>query len=95
MELTGAASLGFEPRQRDPESLVLPLHHEAMSEKIKDRWPSLQVERTRAQELQAAAIFASSTISLPSWAATISSELLLFATSSRADSSIASTFSSS
>src|SRR6184192_3612902 len=24
-----AASLGFEPRQRDPESLVLPLHHEA------------------------------------------------------------------
>ena len=25
-----AASLGFEPRQRDPESLVLPLHHEAL-----------------------------------------------------------------
>jgi hypothetical protein len=25
-----AASLGFEPRQRDPESLVLPLHHEAI-----------------------------------------------------------------
>ena len=24
-----AASLGFEPRQRDPESLVLPLHYEA------------------------------------------------------------------
>jgi hypothetical protein len=24
-----AASLGLEPRQRDPESLVLPLHHEA------------------------------------------------------------------
>jgi hypothetical protein len=24
-----AASLGFEPRQRDSESLVLPLHHEA------------------------------------------------------------------
>src|ERR1043165_3266132 len=32
-----AASLGFEPRQRDPESLVLPLHHEAMSRKNKDR----------------------------------------------------------
>src|SRR5439155_9240375 len=32
-----AASLGFEPRQRDPESLVLPLHHEAMNEKIKAR----------------------------------------------------------
>src|ERR1700736_1675670 len=28
--LTGKpASLGLEPRQRDPESLVLPLHHEA------------------------------------------------------------------
>src|SRR6266849_4139299 len=28
--LTGfTASLGLEPRQRDPESLVLPLHHEA------------------------------------------------------------------
>jgi hypothetical protein len=24
-----SASLGFEPRQRDPESLVLPLHYEA------------------------------------------------------------------
>ena len=32
-----AASLGFEPRQRDSESLVLPLHYEATSEKIKDR----------------------------------------------------------
>jgi hypothetical protein len=32
-----AASLGFEPRQRDSESLVLPLHHEATSEKIKAR----------------------------------------------------------
>ena len=30
-----SASLGFEPRQRDPESLVLPLHHEATREKIK------------------------------------------------------------
>src|SRR4029453_16720147 len=35
--------LGFEPRQRDPESLVLPLHHEATSEKNKDRCASLQV----------------------------------------------------
>jgi hypothetical protein len=34
-----AASLGLEPRQRDPESLVLPLHHEARSEKVKDAWP--------------------------------------------------------
>jgi hypothetical protein len=30
-----SASLGLEPRQRDPESLVLPLHHEATNEKIK------------------------------------------------------------
>ena len=28
-EVGVAASLGFEPRQRDPESLVLPLHYEA------------------------------------------------------------------
>ena len=28
-----AASLGFEPRQRDSESLVLPLHYEATSGK--------------------------------------------------------------
>ena len=28
-----SASLGFEPRQRDPESLVLPLHHEAKAAK--------------------------------------------------------------
>lgn len=90
-----AASLGFEPRQRDSESLVLPLHYEARSEKIKDRLPSLQVEQTCLQELQAAAMFASSRISLPSWAATISSGLPFFAASSRADSSIASTFSSS
>ena len=41
-----AASLGFEPRQRDPESLVLPLHHEAMSEKNKDRCAPLQVARS-------------------------------------------------
>ena len=27
-----AASLGLEPRQRDPESLVLPLHHEARTQ---------------------------------------------------------------
>ena len=38
-----AASLGFEPRQRDSESLVLPLHYEATSEQNKDRCASLQV----------------------------------------------------
>src|SRR6476660_2939945 len=44
-----AASLGFEPRQRDPESLVLPLHHEATSGKIKIdaprcKWSAVAVE---------------------------------------------------
>jgi hypothetical protein len=34
-----SASLGLEPRQRDPESLVLPLHHEATNEKIKTDLP--------------------------------------------------------
>src|SRR5205823_12366776 len=34
-----AASLGLEPRQRDPESLVLPLHHEATSEKTRTDLP--------------------------------------------------------
>ena len=29
-----AASLGFEPRQRDSESLVLPLHYEARAEQL-------------------------------------------------------------
>ena len=91
-----AASLGFEPRQRDSESLVLPLHHEATSEEITDRYPSLQVERSRAQnELYAATIFASRRISLPSWAAAISRGLPFFATSSRADFSIVSTVRSS
>ena len=45
-----SASLGFEPRQRDPESLVLPLHHEATSEKTKDRCAALQVRRRRVQD---------------------------------------------
>src|SRR6266404_2034093 len=34
-----AASLGFEPRQRDSESLVLPLHHEARARKLKTDSP--------------------------------------------------------
>jgi hypothetical protein len=44
-----SASLGFEPRQRDSESLVLPLHYEATREKIKDRQPLLQVEHSRVE----------------------------------------------
>src|ERR1043166_7399413 len=90
-----AASLGFEPRQRDPESLVLPLHHEATSKKTRDRCGSLQVERSRAAINQAAAIFASSRISLPSWAPAISKGLPLFAATSRAACTISSTMSSS
>ena len=31
------ASLGFEPRQTDPESVVLPLHHEADRALLKKR----------------------------------------------------------
>src|SRR5439155_1861739 len=31
--------LGFEPRQGDPESPVLPLHHEATSKKIRTDLP--------------------------------------------------------
>jgi septal ring factor EnvC (AmiA/AmiB activator) len=42
-----SASLGFEPRQRDPESLVLPLHHEATSEKIKADLPCCKSSRIR------------------------------------------------
>ena len=38
-DFLNSASLGLEPRQRDPESLVLPLHHEATSEKIKTDLP--------------------------------------------------------
>jgi hypothetical protein len=52
-----AASLGFEPRQRDPESLVLPLHHEAKGSesyreicKIRD----FRVSREQADERESA-----------------------------------------
>jgi hypothetical protein len=38
-----AASLGLEPRQRDPESLVLPLHHEARRPNLKPRPVEVQV----------------------------------------------------
>src|SRR5207247_7540059 len=47
-----AASLGFEPRQRDPESLVLPLHHEAKAAKANAKFanPKFEVSR-RSREL--------------------------------------------
>src|SRR5260370_26995640 len=42
-----AASLGLEPRQRDPESLVLPLHHEARArgQDLKLNSPVAQADR--------------------------------------------------
>ena len=50
LKLKVAASLGFEPRQRDSESLVLPLHYEATSEQNKDRCVSLQVANSYSRE---------------------------------------------
>src|SRR6266699_5646129 len=48
-----SASLGFEPRQRDPESLVLPLHHEATSGKLKAIClPASQVTATLRRDLR-------------------------------------------
>src|ERR1700752_4347255 len=92
-----AASLGFEPRQRDPESLVLPLHHEATSEKNKDRCALLQVARSglRVSVYAAAIFFGSSKISLPCWPPETSKWLPFFVASSRADSIIASIIASS
>ena len=43
-----AASLGFEPRQRDPESLVLPLHHEATAEEANAKFPKSEISKSRA-----------------------------------------------
>ena len=62
-----AASLGFEPRQRDSESLVLPLHYEATLEKIKtdNRYCKSSAWRVCAM-FYATATFASSRISAPS-----------------------------
>src|SRR5882724_8433878 len=51
-----AASLGLEPRQRDPESLVLPLHHEARArgQDLKLNLHVAQADRkpTRSQLIQ-------------------------------------------
>src|SRR5215510_4191678 len=43
-----AASLGFEPRQRDPESLVLPLHHEANFYGRNDSRPKILLHLSRS-----------------------------------------------
>jgi hypothetical protein len=39
-----AASLGFEPRQRDSESLVLPLHHEAKAAKANAKLAKSEIQ---------------------------------------------------
>src|SRR5207237_9126877 len=55
--LLGAASLGLEPRQRDPESLVLPLHYEAkMAKDLKPLFGSLQVAQSECQKLSASCL---------------------------------------
>src|SRR5438445_6634920 len=52
-----AASLGLEPRQRDPESLVLPLHYEAkMAKDLKPLFGSLQVAQSECQKLSASCL---------------------------------------
>ena len=38
----GFARLGFEPRQREPKSLVLPLHHRAPRHFLHDGWAECQ-----------------------------------------------------
>ena len=43
-----AASLGFEPRQRDPESPVLPLHHEAKAGKVNAKFAKFEISESRA-----------------------------------------------
>jgi hypothetical protein len=47
-EIGYAASLGFEPRQRDPESLVLPLHHEAKGAKATAKFAKSEIAKSRA-----------------------------------------------
>src|SRR5213080_791213 len=88
------ASLGLEPRQRDPESLVLPLHHEARSEKIKADLSCCK-SRVPSLAIHAAGVFAPSRISAPSRAASTSKGFPLFATNARACSTILSIISSS
>ncbi len=88
MGIEVAASLGFEPRQRDPESLVLPLHHEAMSEKIKARIAHCKSRAVAFVLIYETAIFASSRISAPSRPASTSKGFPLFATNARACSTI-------
>ena len=46
-ESGNSASLGFEPRQRDPESLVLPLHHEAIGGKANAKFANRKFEVSR------------------------------------------------
>ena len=90
-----AASLGFEPRQRDSESLVLPLHYEASERENRDLCRLSQVARNLRNDYAAAIFFASRKISVPCCAPVTSRWLPLFIASSRADFSILSIIASS
>ena len=94
-----AASLGFEPRQRDPESLVLPLHYEARRRGGKSKTASMIRKRVDEVINPTANYFAgtaaSSKISSPSRAPSISSDLPLFLAKARACSIIRSIMASS
>src|SRR5205807_2193643 len=83
-----AASLGLEPRQRDPESLVLPLHHEAIwGRKVSLKIRLFQADRTKAGELRIS--------SLPSCAASTAIDMPVCASCMRAFSTMRSTMASS
>ena len=45
-----AASLGFEPRQRDSESLVLPLHYEAKAGKVNAKFAKAEISKPGANQ---------------------------------------------
>ena len=84
-----AASLGFEPRQRDPESLVLPLHYEAVSEKIKADLSRRNLTGDSFHRANYGAhVRTPSSISAPSRAPSTSTVFPLFATNARARSTM-------
>ena len=82
------ASLGFEPRQRDPESLVLPLHYEASAAELIAAGSVRQVAAK-------VGYFRVNQTSAPSRPASTSRGYPLSTTSNRARSSISSIFASS
>ena len=44
-----AGGLGFEPRQADPESAVLPLHHPPIASVIGDKQPAVRAQQQREE----------------------------------------------